>query len=727
MDLPTGGRRRPVEVAQRVAASLLGLLLGLGSPGVTVHASSPAQGGATLDGWGGVHPFGGLSLSTTGAPYWQGWDIARGLAVREDGTGGWTLDGWGAIHAWGGAPAVSTPHEWPGWDIARDAVFTTRDAQGITDGRQGYLLDGFGGLWPWGGAPALSAPYPGRDIARGIAIHLNGTGVPDGGWMLYRDGTVHAFGAAPALTVALPAANVFLKLRMSGVGEYVVARWGIVSLFGSGVSPYWSGYSDWGSWDIVRDIALVGNDNPSAQTQPVSAAAQARYAQAVAPRGGVVLDGWGGIHPFGGLTLTSSGYPYWQGWDIARSVVVREDGSGGWTLDGWGAIHSWGAAPPISAPTYWPGWDIARALVVTSRDSRGVLDGRQGYVLDGWGGIHAWGGAPPLPGPYWPGFDIARGLEIHLGAGGAPDGAWVMDAAGKVRTVGAAPDPGAGVAHPGVPLFRQLHAANGGLYEVGRFGVTAPLSDIGSPYWDGYLDWGGRDMTRDVVLVNPTSPEPTSPTPPSSATAQTAFAAAVGGTYGLSAPLYRQIHPLDCEAASLQMALAARGTSVSQDWELAVMGSDLRRAVRDGYGNILQWGDPYATFVGNVNAAEYNATGYGVYYPPLVGIAHATGHNALGAENWDVGDLLELVALGYPAVVELSFRMAPAATRYWTAWDGRQVPYILNDHVNTMIAVNFAAQTVTLNDPYDATVRTYTMAQFLGAFRYINNMATVIS
>jgi hypothetical protein len=38
--------------------------------------------------------------------------------------------------------------------------------------------------------------------------------------------------------------------------------------------------------------------------------------------GGIVLDGWGGLHTFGSASVDTSNAPYWQGWDIARSFVV---------------------------------------------------------------------------------------------------------------------------------------------------------------------------------------------------------------------------------------------------------------------------------------------------------------------------------------------------------------------------------------------------------------------
>src|SRR5439155_12890199 len=39
-----------------------------------------------------------VPLTPVGGPYWPGWDIARGVAVRLDGTGGLVLDGWGGLH-----------------------------------------------------------------------------------------------------------------------------------------------------------------------------------------------------------------------------------------------------------------------------------------------------------------------------------------------------------------------------------------------------------------------------------------------------------------------------------------------------------------------------------------------------------------------------------------------------------------------------------------------------
>src|SRR5437764_99119 len=77
------------------------------------------------------------------------------------------------------------------------------------------------------------------------------------------------------------------------------------------------------------------------------------------------------------------------------------------------------------------------------------------------------------------------------------------------------------------------------------------------------------------------------------------------------------------------MALFVPGTNASENWILAQMGADLRRAVMDQFGDVLRWGDPYQTFVGNVNGLDYNATGYGVYYPPIAMAAGRAGRRPL--------------------------------------------------------------------------------------------------
>src|SRR5438132_8202851 len=217
-----------------VAAAMVFSLSQLPVPAPAYAAATEAERVAVGSG-GDLRPFGGLTLNTAGSPFWGNWDIARALVVRSDGSGGWTLDGFGGIHAFGTAPTAITPAYWSNWDIARAMVVTSKGPDGQPDGRQGYLLDGYGGLHQWGGAPALSGwPYTGTDIWRGVAIHFDANGVPDGGWEMDRRGRMAAFGAAPALATALPSAPIQQKQHVAGAaGDAAAKRGGVRTNDGS--------------------------------------------------------------------------------------------------------------------------------------------------------------------------------------------------------------------------------------------------------------------------------------------------------------------------------------------------------------------------------------------------------------------------------------------------------------------------------------------------------------
>ena len=140
-------------------------------------------------------------------------------------------------------------------------------------------------------------------------------------------------------------------------------------------------------------------------------------------------------------------------------------------------------------------------MIFTSRGSDGFPDGRQGYLLDGFGGLHQWGGAPVLAGlPYTPNQDIWRGAEIHFDASGVPDGGWEMDRTGRVVAFGAAP--ALSVSLPTAPIHQQLHLVGSGGYVVDKWGIVTAFGTGLSPNWNGYTDWGGRDIIRDIALVN---------------------------------------------------------------------------------------------------------------------------------------------------------------------------------------------------------------------------------
>lgn len=130
-------------------------------------------------------------------------------------------------------------------------------------------------------------------------------------------------------------------------------------------------------------------------------------------RGGYVLDGYGGVHPYNGAPPVT-GRGWWPGWDIARGIVTRPDGRSGYVVDGWGAVFPFGtnlaAVPPPNATGYFVGRDIVRGMALDPADT----GGSKGYVVDGQGGIHPFGGAPGVFGNGWfPGSDIVKGIVVN--------------------------------------------------------------------------------------------------------------------------------------------------------------------------------------------------------------------------------------------------------------------------------------------------------------------------
>ncbi|HET7467620.1 MAG TPA: glycoside hydrolase family 18 protein [Candidatus Dormibacteraeota bacterium] len=264
----------------------------------------PYKGLYTIDAYGGVNA--AASPPVTGTAYWPGWKIARAGHALPGPTpdSGAVLDGWGGLHAYGAAMTLTTSAYWPRWDVARDFAF-------LPDGSGGYVLDAFGGLHPFSvnghampPAASIDSYWPNWYIAKRIVIFSDGTG----GYVLDAFGGVHGFGIGGA--------------RPAGVQ----------------LTAYWP------NWDIARDLALIPGTHA-----------------------GYVLDGWGGLHAFapGGQAMPPalSGSAYWPRWDIARSVVMLSSATtaspAGYVLDGYGGLHPFGGAPPSPGFAYW-GQDVAR-------------------------------------------------------------------------------------------------------------------------------------------------------------------------------------------------------------------------------------------------------------------------------------------------------------------------------------------------------------------------------
>jgi uncharacterized protein YvpB len=145
-----------------------------------------------------------------------------------------------------------------------------------------------------------------------------------------------------------------------------------------------------------------------------------------------------------------------------------------------------------------------------------------------------------------------------------------------------------------------------------------------------------------------------------------------------------QIYTEDCETAALQMALAHEGIYVSQKALLQAEGLSLKGPVLDPRGDVVRWGDPYTSFVGHPNSSSisthYTRTdGYGTYASNIARVAKRFGGTVLwSGTGLTRKGLEEAVAAGHPVIVwvgDRAGRMRHAPLSYWTAWNGRRVPY----------------------------------------------------
>ena len=184
-------------------------------------------------------------------------------------------------------------------------------------------------------------------------------------------------------------------------------------------------------------------------------------------------------------------------------------------------------------------------------------------------------------------------------------------------------------------------------------------------------------------------------------------------------------YPLDCEAAALEAALAAQGTSVSQSWLLGQFGADLRSAVVVR-GNVIRWGDAWATFVGNVYGSEPAFTGYGVYWPPLERVATSLGHYASGGQDWTAQDVYLQLSEGHPVIIWIDASFQAVGVRWWTAWDGAAVPYAVGEHAVVLSGIDVQAGTVRLLNVANGSFDTFTMARFDSFWTTFSDMALVI-
>ena len=185
-----------------------------------------------------------------------------------------------------------------------------------------------------------------------------------------------------------------------------------------------------------------------------------------------------------------------------------------------------------------------------------------------------------------------------------------------------------------------------------------------------------------------------------SAAADHAIYVAMSQTHIISGVTFiYQNHPLSCEEAATSMALTHQGISLSQDQILAEIGADRRGMYVDSAGRV-RWGNPYETFVGNVNGSESNYTGFGTYYPPLVRVAQAHGARILAYGSMSAATVYARVIAGHPVVAFSTWDWQWHPRRDYLSFDGQWIPWIgpvYASHVYTVVGVS--PSQVLINDP----------------------------
>ena len=225
------------------------------------------------------------------------------------------------------------------------------------------------------------------------------------------------------------------------------------------------------------------------------------------------------------------------------------------------------------------------------------------------------------------------------------------------------------------------------------------------------------------------------PTPMPTPTATAAPVVTPNGTVTFTVPVYMQMRNLDCETAALQMALAALGHNYTQNQLISMQPTpDTRSPVMGRLSNgqkiVVQWGNPYKNFVGNIDGADLIPTGYGIYYPPLLALAQSHGvPNAEGGEGaangWTPARIYAELAAGHPVMAWTETGWARPYVGYWTTFDEKiQIRYSLIEHVVTLSGVS--ATHVRVNDPWHSGSQYwFPKADFELSWADFDNMAIV--
>ena len=153
-------------------------------------------------------------------------------------------------------------------------------------------------------------------------------------------------------------------------------------------------------------------------------------------------------------------------------------------------------------------------------------------------------------------------------------------------------------------------------------------------------------------------------------------------THRLSVPYYRQAFAQSCEAASLRMALAYRGTH-STDWDILQRFGYAPRH-KDKENNA--WDDPQQQFVGDVRGDQGKGTGWGVYAEPVARATRSFGRSATTQYGVSAQFLASQLYADRPVILWGIWGNS-AAIQSWQTPEGRTAAGPFPMHVRLVVGV----------------------------------------
>jgi uncharacterized protein YvpB len=497
---------------------------------------------------------------------------------------------------------------------------------------------------------------------------------------------------------------------------------------GQDASAYHSWQSIWGTWVALGDATPL-------ETAPVTALNADGHGEAFAVATSGVLvhtwqaawPGWGQLVGQGGLQFT--GQPaVGRNADGRLEVFARSTRGDYW--------HAWQSTPGAQ----WIGWApllsgtfVSDPTVIQNADGRLEVFGVSASTqpVHGWQVVPngSWAGWAGLGGSIRSRLSAIRNqdgrLEVFgIGFDGAAYNAWQVvaggDWAGWGRLGGGiVSDPAAIVGSDGAAeVF--VRAADGETFHSSRSAQGwSPWTSLGGYATAGPIATSEPNGTFSVwVLQNRTWFENYRPPGQGWSTWQWRGVVPAASSRAISVPWYHQQYVLSCEEASLRMALAYHGVVVNDTDVLNVIGIDWVHYWAGPGG-----GDPFRSFVGDPNGSEITQTGYGTYFPTIVG---AAGHFSAPARAGGLiapGDVYIWVLQGYPVVVWTTFDWQTPPRHDYVAYDGVGIPYAGPDeHAVTVVGVDPGR--VLVNDP-DRGQYWIDKSQFQAAYGVYGGMAVV--